>query len=63
MSSQPFESTITQNRPASEKLIQNRIIQRLPFHKPLLGPLLHILQETGQSGKSKEYDSYSDNRA
>lgn len=62
MSSQAFESIITQNTPASEKSTQNGTIQKLPFHKPLVGPLRHILQETGQSGKSSEYDSYSDNR-
>ena len=63
MSSQPFESTITQNMPPSEKSTQNGTVQRLPFRKPLVSPLRHIRQVTGQSGKSKEYDSYSVNRA
>ena len=62
MSSQAFESTITQDGPASEKFTQNETVQKFPFHQPLVGPLRHILQETGQSGKSNEYDSYSDNR-
>ncbi len=62
MFSQPFELTLTQNTEVAEQPGQNVAIQKLPFHQPQIGPLRHILQETGEKGKSAEYDSYSENR-
>jgi hypothetical protein len=59
MSSQP---TSTQNAEAATPPTQNRVVQKVSFRQPRIGPLRHVLQVTGQSGKSKEYDSYSDNR-
>ncbi len=61
--SQPFEPTPIQNTEAAKPPVsQDRDVQKIPFHQPQLGPLRHILQETGEKGSSKEYDSYSDNR-
>ena len=62
MSSQLFVPTSTQNTEGAKPSTQNVAVQKMPFSKPQIGPLRHILRETGQKGKSKEYDSYSDNR-
>jgi hypothetical protein len=62
MFSQPCDPTSTQRLSVSEQSTQDVVVQKIPFHKPQIGPLRHILQETGEKGKSKEYDSYSDNR-
>ena len=62
MSSQPCEPLLTQNAQRASLFTQNVAVQKIPFHQPQIGPLCHIWRLTGEKGKSKEYDSYSDNR-
>jgi hypothetical protein len=62
MSFQPFESNPTQSTEEAKLHTQKVVVQKLPFHQPVIGKLRHISRMTGQGGKSKEYDSYDDNR-
>ena len=64
MSSQAFEQTSTQGTEETRPVMQhlNLVAQKLPFRQPQVGPLHHILQETGEGGSAAEYDSYKDNR-
>ena len=55
--------TPTQNTEAATTPTQNVAVQKMPFHQPQIGPLRHILGETGQGGNATEYDSYSDHRS
>ena len=52
----------TQNTEVTMSSTRSIAAQKIPFHKPQIGALRHLLRETGEKGKSKEYDSYSDNR-
>lgn len=63
MSSQPLMPTSLQDREVAQPPTQDKARQKMPFHQPQIGPLRHILQETGQGGKSSQYDSYNDNRS
>ena len=61
--SQAFEPAPTQNRSLSGQPAQGVAVQKIPFHRPQIGSLRHVLQETGEGGKSKEYDSYHSKRS
>jgi hypothetical protein len=62
MAFQTSEHTSTPNAEETRLVTQHLVTHKLPFHQPQIGPLRHILQETGEGGNSKEYDSYRDNR-
>jgi hypothetical protein len=62
MALQSSEQPATQDMEETRLVTQHLVAQKLPFRQPQVGPLRHVLQETGEGGNSKEYDSYRDNR-
>ena len=47
---------------ALQQKAQKKKAAKLPFTRPLLRPLGPLLQQTGDGGSSKEFDSYDKNR-
>lgn len=62
MAFQVSEHAPTQETEEARPVTQHVVVHKLPFHQPQVGPLRHVLQETGDGGNSSEYDSYRDNR-
>ncbi len=62
MALQPSEQPSIQDTEETQPVTHNLVAQKLPFRQPQIGPLRHILQETGEGGNSSEYDSYRYNR-